>query len=160
VKTPIGRKLRPKLLHQAAPLIRVKPSDFTAAGIERLPRTVGVKNGLPLLADGRSLKVKNVIWCTGYQHGFSWIELPIFSEDGKNDPIHWHGVVTTVPGMYFVGLHFLYALSSSTLLGVGRDAERIVRAIAARAASSASETQRRLASVETDELPEFTAVSR
>ena len=52
VKTPIGRKLRPKLLHQAAPLIRVKPSDFTAAGIERLPRTVGVKNGLPLVSTG------------------------------------------------------------------------------------------------------------
>jgi putative flavoprotein involved in K+ transport len=160
LQTPIGRKLRPKLLHQAAPLIRVKPSDFTAAGIERLPRTVGVKNGLPLLADGRGLHVKNVIWCTGYHHGFSWIELPIFSEDGKNDPIHRHGVVTSVPGMYFAGLHFLYALSSSTLLGVGRDAERVVRAIAARAESSASEAQHRLASVETDELAEFTAVSR
>jgi len=38
-----------------------------------------------------------------------------------------------VPGLYFVGLHFLYALSSSMIHGVGRDAERISEAVAARA---------------------------
>ena len=34
-----------------------------------------------------------------------------------------------VPGLYFVGLHFLYAMSSATLIGIGRDAERIVDAL-------------------------------
>jgi len=42
-------------------------------------------------------------------------------------------VVTEVPGLYFVGLHFLYALSSSMIHGVGRDADRISEAVAARA---------------------------
>jgi putative flavoprotein involved in K+ transport len=126
--TPIGRRVRPKLLHQASPLVRVKPKDLTDAGIERVPRTIGVKDGLPLLADGRTLDVRNVIWCTGYRHNFPWIDLPIFTADG--DPIHERGVVKDVPGMYFVGLHFLYAMSSATLIGVGRDAKRIVNAIA------------------------------
>ena len=84
VKTPLGRKVRPKMLHQATPLIRVKPADLIASGVEYVPRTVGVKNGLPLLADGRTLDVKNVIWCTGYQHSFPWIDLPIFAQRGSH----------------------------------------------------------------------------
>ena len=53
VATPIGRRLRPKLRFQAAPLIRVKPQDLVAAGIERVSRVSGVKNGRPVLEDGR-----------------------------------------------------------------------------------------------------------
>jgi putative flavoprotein involved in K+ transport len=160
VKTPIGRRLRPKLLHQAAPLIRVKPRDLLAAGIERVSRTVGVNHGLPLMADGRALRVRNVIWCTGYQAGFSWIDLPVFGEDGSGDPVHQHGVVTNVPGMYFVGLHFLYALSSATLLGVGRDAERIAKAIVARTQSAATEAPTGHGSVEASRLSDLMAVGR
>jgi putative flavoprotein involved in K+ transport len=130
VKTPIGRKLRPKLLSSASPLVRVKPQDLMNAGINRVPRVTGVRNGLPLLADDRTLDVKNVIWCTGYQHGFPWIDLPIFGENGE--PVHDRGIIEKVPGMYFVGLHFLYSMTSATLMGVGRDAERIARAIASR----------------------------
>jgi len=132
MSTPVGRKLRPKLLGRSAPLVRVKPEDLTAAGIERVPRVVGVRNGRPLLEDDRVLDVANVIWCTGYHPGFSWIDLPIFGEDGR--PMHERGVVTRVPGMYFVGLHYLYAMTSATVIGVGRDAERIARAIESRTA--------------------------
>lgn len=127
VRTPIGRKLRPKMLHATNPLVRVKPHDLENAGVERVPRTVGVKDGLPLLDNGRTVEVRNVIWCTGYRHGFPWIDLPIFDEHGE--PAHENGVVSGVPGLYFVGLHFLYAMSSATLIGVGRDAERIVNRI-------------------------------
>jgi len=127
LKTPIGRKVRPKLLHRATSLIRVKPADLVAAGMERVERTVGVKDGLPMLADGRTLAVKNVIWCTGYKHSFPWIDLPIFDQHG--DPMHNAGAVATVPGLYFVGLHFLYAMSSASFAGVARDAERIAKAV-------------------------------
>ena len=82
---------------------------------------------MPLLDDGRTLNVSNVIWCTGFHGGFSWIDLPIFGEHG---PLHERGVVTSQPGLFFVGLHFLYAISSSMVQGVSRDAERIVGAIA------------------------------
>jgi putative flavoprotein involved in K+ transport len=126
--TPIGRRVRPKLLSQASPLVRVKPADLTAAGIERVGRVTGVKDGRPQLAEGRVLDVKNVIWCTGYRPGFSWIDLPVFGEDGN--PIHDRGV-SKVPGLYFVGLHFLYAMSSATLIGVGRDAKWVARAVKA-----------------------------
>ena len=106
----------------------MKPKTLVDAGITQVPRVTGVREGLPLLADDRMLDVKNVIWCTGYQHGFPWINLPIFDENGEPD--HEEGIVKNVPGMYFVGLHFLHAMTSATLIGIGRDAERIAKAIA------------------------------
>ena len=66
VGTPIGRRMRPKLLAHAAPVVRVKPADLAAAGIERVSRVVGTRDGLPVLEDGRVLPVENVIWCTGF----------------------------------------------------------------------------------------------
>lgn len=128
--TPIGRKLRPKMLHRAAPLVRVKPADLIAAGVKRVARVEKVRDGLPLLADGRTLDVQNVIWCTGYEPGFSWIDLPVFEPNG--DPLHERGIVTRVPGLFFVGLHYLYSMTSATIVGVSRDAKRVVNAIAAR----------------------------
>lgn len=125
--TPIGRKLRPKLLSTATPLVRVKPNDLIKAGVESVPRVVGVSQGRPLLADGRTLDVQNVIWCTGYEHGFPWIDLPLSEDHGL--PQQDRGVVANVPGLYFVGLHFLYSMTSATLMGIGRDAARVVKAI-------------------------------
>lgn len=128
VNTPIGRKARPKIVSRGGPLIRVKPRDLAAAGVTRVPRTGGVRDGRPVLEDGRALDVANVIWCTGFHPGFSWIHLPV---RGPREPLHDSGMATGEPGLYFVGLHFLHALSSAMIHGVGRDAERIAEAIAA-----------------------------
>jgi putative flavoprotein involved in K+ transport len=131
VFTPIGRKVRPKALHRAGPLVRTKPDDITVAGVERLSRIVGVQGGRPLSEDGRILDVANVIWCTGFHPGFSWINLPVFDE--KQQPNHQRGVVVDEPGLYFVGLHFLTAISSAQIHGVERDAAYIARQIMNRA---------------------------
>jgi putative flavoprotein involved in K+ transport len=130
VRTPLGRKARPAVISRGGPLIRVKSRDLAAAGVERVPKVVGVRNGRPLLDGGRELPVANVIWCTGYHPGFSWIHLPVFGPDGQ--PIQERGIVPREAGLYFVGLHFLYALSSAMIHGVGRDAERVAGTIAAR----------------------------
>jgi putative flavoprotein involved in K+ transport len=133
--TPIGRRVRPKALVKGDQLIRVKPKDLAKAGVERVPRTTGVSEGLPAFEDGRRLEVANVIWCTGSEPGLSWIDLPIF---GPNEPKHDKGVVESEPGLYFVGLKFLYAKSSEQIHGVGRDAARIADLIAARHEKPAS----------------------
>jgi putative flavoprotein involved in K+ transport len=129
VETPLGRKMRQKGLSHGLPLVRTKPNDLAAAGVQRVPRTVGVRDGLPVLEDGRVLEVANVIWCTGFDPGFAWIDLPVFGDEG---PRHERGVVAAEPGLYFVGLHFLYAASSSMIHGVARDAQYVVQAIQAR----------------------------
>ncbi len=143
IATPIGRRLRSRMLHRAAPLIRTKGKDLTAAGVLRVPRVAGVRNGLPLLEDGRVLDVGNVVWCTGFDAAFSWIDLPVFGADGL--PQHEAGVVASEPGLFFVGLPFLYAFSSEMIHGVGRDAARIAGAIAARTATAADTERRPLA---------------
>ena len=137
IDSPLGRKIRPKLISQGGPLIRTKSQDLIAAGIERVPRTVGVQDGHPLLEDGRILDVTNIIWCTGFTPGFSWIDLPVM---GEKEPRHERGVVQSQPGLYFVGLNFLYAISSTMIQGVSRDAEFIVRQITARSIKKALTT--------------------
>ena len=135
VNTPLGRKVRPGVLSRGGPLIRTRRSNLRTAGVERVARVAGVKDGWPVLTDGRVMSdVANVIWCTGYHAGFDWIDLPVLDEDGE--PRHERGLVASEPGLYFVGLHFLYALSSTMIHGVGRDASRVVDAIVRRTAES------------------------
>ncbi|MBW3594187.1 MAG: NAD(P)/FAD-dependent oxidoreductase [Actinobacteria bacterium] len=128
-RTPIGKKARPKWISTGEPLIRTKPKDLAAAGVGRVPRVTGVQSGLPQLEDGRSLDVANVVWCTGFHPGFSWIDLPVL---GPQEPLHRRGIVESEPGLYFIGLKFLYSVSSEQIQGVGRDADYIARKIAAR----------------------------
>jgi len=128
IRTPMGRKARPKVLGHATPLIRTRLSDLAAAGVSAVARVTGAKSGKPELDDGQLLDVASVIWCTGFHAGFSWIKLPIFDDSGA--PVHEAGIVPSQPGLYFVGLNFLYAMSSSMIHGVGRDAERITRHLA------------------------------
>ena len=135
--TPMGRKAYPKMLRRTTPLVRVKPKDLIEAGIKRVGKIVGVRDGKPLTEDHQVLDVKNVVWCTGYEKGFSWIDLPVFDDEGR--PKHSRGVATDCPGLYFVGLHFQYAMSSATLIGVGRDAEYVVNAMQAAPASRREE---------------------
>jgi len=125
IRTPMGRKARPKMLNHATPLIRTRLPELLAEGVRSVPRVTGMKAGKPELQDGQVLDVRNVIWCTGFHVGFSWLELPVFDETGA--PQHDAGVVPSHPGLYFVGLNFLYSASSSMIHGVGRDAERITR---------------------------------
>jgi putative flavoprotein involved in K+ transport len=127
VRTPIGRKIQPKFVLMAAPLIRVKSKDLAAAGVEHVARVVGTQDGRPLLEDGRVLDVANVIWCTGFRYELSWIDLPILGEDGA--PRHERGIVPAAPGLYFVGLIFQSAATSDVLPGVGRDAAYVARHI-------------------------------
>ena len=54
-------------------------------------------------------------------------------------PVHDRGLVEAVPGLYFIGLLFLYSLSSALLGGVGRDAGYIADQIAATSAQASNE---------------------
>jgi putative flavoprotein involved in K+ transport len=128
--TPIGRKALPVVRDQGGPLERVWPEDLATAGVERVfERTVGARDGLPLLDDGRVLDVANVVYCTGFRPDFGWIRLPVTGEDGW--PLQTRGIVPSVPGLYFVGLPFLYSAASALIGGVGRDARFIADRIAA-----------------------------
>jgi putative flavoprotein involved in K+ transport len=129
-RTPIGRRVRAKAGSKGDPLVRVKPKWLDRAGVQRVGKTVSVHDGRPVLEDGTVLDVANVIWCTGYRHDLSWIDLPIFGEDGR--PMHERGVVTSEPGLYFVGLPWQYSFASDVLPGVGRDSRYVVQQLVRR----------------------------
>jgi putative flavoprotein involved in K+ transport len=130
LRTPMGRRALAKAAGRGDPLVRVKPKQFVGAGIERVPKTVGVRDGLPVLEDGRTLDVTNVVWCVGFRHDLSWIALPIFREDGSVD--HERGVVRDQPGLYFVGLPFQFSAASDVIPGVSRDAAYVSKQLLTR----------------------------
>jgi putative flavoprotein involved in K+ transport len=129
VRTPLGRRMRGRIEQGGWPLVRLRPADLVAAGVARLPRVAGVQDGRPLLEDGRIVDVANVVWCTGFQAGLSWVRLPAFQDE---EPVQERGVVRGEPGVYVVGHPFVYAVSSGMVHGVGRDAAYVARHIAAR----------------------------
>lgn len=125
VRSAAGRKLRDHFLDppRGIPLGRIRYRDIRAAGIQRVGRITGVRDGFPVLEHGRVLDVTNVIWCTGYRPDFGWIDLHLPTRAGW--PVQDRGIVRSIPGLYFIGLPFLYSLSSVLLGGVGRDAKYI-----------------------------------
>ena len=131
IRTPIGRKIAPHLRTGGAPLLRYRRPELLGAGITLTDaRTTGVSDGKPMLADGSVLDVANVIWCTGFGPDFSWIDMPIFDDDGW--PRQERGVVTGQPGLYFLGLIFQYGFTSMLVVGADRDARYIVDSLATR----------------------------
>jgi putative flavoprotein involved in K+ transport len=124
------------------PLVRVRPTDLLAAGVQRVPRVVGVSRGQPVLEDGRVLDVANVVWATGFLRDYRWISLPVF--DANGEPIHHRGVVPGEPGLYFTGLPFQSSVLSGLVAGAGADAKHIVKQLASRARAARPAYDRRL----------------
>ena len=136
IRTPMGRAMRPHVRQGGGPLLRVRLPDLDRAGVERHDeKTVGVRDGKPVLADGTVLDAANVIWCTGYRRDYSWIGAPVMGDDGY--PVEVRGVSSTVPGLYFLGVPFSYAFTSMLVAGAGRDAKYVVDRIAERVGATA-----------------------
>jgi len=129
VNTSMGRKFVAQARTKGTPLVRLRERDFATAGITRVPRVEGVEAGKPRLEDGRRLDVKNVVWCTGFKHDYSWIKLPAAA--GGHLPTHERGVVLSQPGLYFIGLPFQFGHNSALIDGVSRDADYLGTRIAA-----------------------------
>ena len=110
------------------PLGRLRPCQLEAAGITRHPRVEGVREGVPLLADGRVLPVTAVIWCTGSRPDHSWLD-PDLLDDGRLP--HHRGVATTRPDLYVMGQPYQWSVTSHLLGGVGADARRLARRLTA-----------------------------
>jgi putative flavoprotein involved in K+ transport len=84
---------------------------------------------LDLAASG----ISSIIWANGFRYDFNWIDLPIFANGIMSSgrvPEHKRGI-TRVPGVYFLGLPWLYKRKSAFLHGVGEDAEHLAEQILA-----------------------------
>ena len=66
--------------------------------------------------------ISTVIWSIGYNLDFRWIQVPVF--DHRNYPLHERGI-TPIPGLYFLGLPWLYTWGSGRFSGVAQDAQHL-----------------------------------
>ncbi|HEX6538969.1 MAG TPA: NAD(P)/FAD-dependent oxidoreductase [Candidatus Dormibacteraeota bacterium] len=73
--------------------------------------------------DFRREKVAAIVWATGYDYDYGWLRVPALDTEGR--PLQQRGV-SPVPGLYFLGLHWMHTFKSGLFSGVGRDAEYIV----------------------------------
>lgn len=80
----------------------------------------------PRELDPAAAGIRSIVWGTGYQVDFEWVEAAEFDEWGY--PIHERGVTDT-PGLYFLGLEWQYDRASAFLRGVGRDAKYVAEQI-------------------------------
>ncbi len=88
------------------------------------PRVIdGIHNKITF-KDLSTLEVNNIIWATGFDSNYPWLEIKeVFNEEGK---IVHHRGITNVKGLYFIGLPWQYRRGSGILQGVGFDAKYIV----------------------------------
>jgi len=64
----------------------------------------------------RHAGVSAIVWATRFRCDFDWVNLPIFDDSGE--PVHRRDV-TQLPGIYFLGLRWLYKRKSALLLRAG-----------------------------------------
>jgi putative flavoprotein involved in K+ transport len=105
------------------------------AGVTRVGKLIEAKGGLPVCGSV-VVEPRVVVWCTGFEPDYGWVDLPALGEDGH--PRHRRGVATHVPGLYFMGLRFQHRLSSSLIGGVGDDAAYVAQHIARRCLEAAA----------------------
>jgi putative flavoprotein involved in K+ transport len=97
-------------------------------GVELHGRTVDAAGSSVSFTDGSRLDIGTVIWATGFGVDHSWIDAPVFDEDGR--VAHQRGV-TKSPGLYFLGLTWQHTRGSALLGWVKDDAEYIAAQVSA-----------------------------
>jgi putative flavoprotein involved in K+ transport len=99
----------------------------------------------PVQLDLRRAGISTVIWATGYKPAYPWLRVPVLDRHGE---IAHHRGVTSVPGLYVLGLKFLYRRNSTFVDGVGSDARfvaaHLIRRMTARALAAADPDSRDL----------------
>lgn len=86
------------------------------------PLRIKTRTDLDIARDG----LGTVIWTSGYRPDYGWVKFPVL--DGMGFPKQVDGC-TAVPGLYFMGVHWMRKNKSSILYGVGEDAEVVSRHI-------------------------------
>jgi len=99
--------------------------------VPELPEPAPFRDASPTELDLRDFSA--VIFTSGYRPDYSWIRAPV--TDPMGFPLCVDGASTIVPGLYFCGVHFLRTRRSSLLFGVGADARKVARGVAARVGS-------------------------
>lgn len=103
-----------------------------AAGLpDRRPMFTRLDGDTVMWTDGTVERVDAVILATGYRPHLPYLADLDGALDASGRPHHRGGASLVHPGLAFVGLEWQRSLSSNSLRGVGRDAGRATRRLAA-----------------------------
>jgi putative flavoprotein involved in K+ transport len=131
----IGRRMQ-----QRETLIGSSPrSARRRHGIHLRGRAVEVSGSEVGFSDASRLVPRAVIWATGFGLDHSWIDVPVFDEDGRL--VHRRGV-TASPGLVFLGLPWQHTRGSALLGWVKDDAEHLVHRLGAQHRADAPQPKR------------------
>jgi len=83
-----------------------------------------VEESPPLLMDLGKDDIKTILWATGYNPDYSWLDIPVLDRKGK---IRHDGGVVDSPGMYLLGTTLLRRRKSSFIHGAEDDARDLSR---------------------------------
>ena len=81
----------------------------------------------PTTLNLESAGITSIIWCLGFRHDFSFVDVPVF--DSRGYPRYQRGVTESL-GLYFIGLPWLHTWGSGRFAGVARDAQYLCDQIA------------------------------
>jgi putative flavoprotein involved in K+ transport len=116
-------------------LIGSSPRAARKRGIQLRPRATAAQGRSVTFADGSELAVDGVVWATGFRLDHSFVQLPVFDDEGR---VRHRRGVTDVPGLYFLGLLWQHTRGSALLGWVKDDAQYIAQRIDAFARDSDS----------------------
>src|SRR5882672_569472 len=117
--------LAARLLRKRDPIPASLDSDrrLAARGIVLMRRVVDARDDELIFENGSRARVDAVIWCAGYNDNLGWIALPLIDGPGSlsNDCGR-----TPEEGFYVVGRKWLTCRASELILGIERDATKVV----------------------------------
>ncbi|UWM49715.1 NAD(P)/FAD-dependent oxidoreductase [Streptomyces carpaticus] len=97
---------------------------------DRRPVFTGADGADLVWPEGEREEVDAIVLATGYRPDLPYLAKLDGALDATGKPRHRDGLAVEVPGLAFVGLEWQRSLSSNSLRGVGRDAERVARRLA------------------------------
>ena len=123
IESRVGRRLSTR-----DTLIGSSPRELRRRyGVALKARVVDASGRTARFEDGSELEVDAVLWATGYRPDYSWINLPVFDQNGRLR--HRRGV-TDVAGLYFLGLTWQHTRGSALIGWVKEDARFVAEEIA------------------------------
>jgi len=117
--------LAARLLRKRDPIPASLDSDgrLAARGVVLMRRVVDARDDELIFENGSRARVDAVIWCAGYNDNLGWIALPLIDRPGSLS----NGCGRTPEeGFYVVGRKWLTCRASELILGIERDATKVV----------------------------------
>ncbi len=115
-----------KYLQKTEPVIGMELKKLIEdSKVQVKERTVSFQGKEATFKDGTKMKVDTIIWATGFQYDYSWIDIPDVLDQQKK-PIHHRGI-SPIKGIYFLGLPWLSRVGSAQLNGIDYDAKRLYK---------------------------------